>query len=143
MELKIQHKHLKDVADFLQNQVGAKGEKNIHRMRIVKAIDKKLKEVGEEELTLLKEYSKTDDKNELVLNNHGDIQLEDAKGFKKQQETLYDEYFVINDENLQSALKTVGKLVNEYDKELSGRAAEAHFILVEVFETQEEEGDEE
>ncbi|MEK4968619.1 hypothetical protein MKX29_13505 [Cytobacillus sp. FSL R7-0696] len=143
MELKIQHKHLKNVADFLQNDVGAKGKKNLHRMRIVKALGDKSNSVGEEELTLLKEYGKTDDDNELVLNEQGGIEMEDAKEFKKQQKALYDEYFVIKDDNLQSALKTVEKLVNDYGKELTGKAAEAHFILVEAFENEEEKGDEE
>lgn len=143
MNFKIQHKHLSNVADFLQNQVSAKGKKNIHRMRIVNAIATKNKLVGEEELALLKEYGKTDDDNELVLNEQGGIQMEDAKEFKKQQEALYDEYFVVDDKNLESALKTVEKLVNEYDKELSGKSAEAHFILCEAFENEEEKGDEE
>ncbi|MFS0591988.1 hypothetical protein AB1L05_10335 [Cytobacillus horneckiae] len=62
--------------------------------------------------------------------------MEDAKEFKKQQEALYDEYFVIKDENLESALTTVKKLVNDYDMELTGKAAEAHFIIVEAFENQ-------
>lgn len=35
------------------------------------------------------------------------------------------------------------KLVNDYDKELTGKAVEAHFIIVEVFENQKEKGDEE
>ncbi|MEK4966316.1 hypothetical protein MKX29_01195 [Cytobacillus sp. FSL R7-0696] len=143
MKLKIQHKHLSNVADFLQNQIGAKGKKNIHRMRIVNALATKNKLVGEEELALLKEYGKTDDDNELVLNEQGGIQMEDAKEFKKQQEALYDEFFVVDDKNLESALKTVEKLVNEYDKELSGKSAEAHFILCEAFENEEEKGDEE
>ncbi|MBD7937128.1 hypothetical protein H9655_08795 [Cytobacillus sp. Sa5YUA1] len=143
MKLKIQHKHLNNVADFLQNQVSAKGKKNIHRMRIVNVIATKNKLVGEEELALLKEYGKTDDDNELVLNEQGGIQMEDAKEFKKQQEALYDEYFIVEDSNLESALKTVEKLVNEYDKELSGKSAEAHFVLCEAFENEEEKGDEE
>ncbi|MEK4199108.1 hypothetical protein [Cytobacillus sp. FSL K6-0265] len=143
MELKIQHKHLNNVADFLKNQVSAKGKKNIHRMRIVNALATKSKLVGDEELALLKEYGKTDDDNELVLNDQGGIQMEDAKEFKKQQEALYEEYFVVDDKNLEPALKTVGKLVNEYDKELSGKFAEAHFILCEAFENEEEKGDEE
>ncbi|MBN6887030.1 hypothetical protein ACUXCC_002040 [Cytobacillus horneckiae] len=143
MELKIQYKYLHDVAVFLQDHVGAKGKKNIHRMRIVKALSDKYKEVSGEELTLLKEFAKTDENDELIRNEQGGFDMEDAKEFKKQQEALYEEYFVIKDENLQSALKTVEKLANDYDKELTGKEAEAHYILVEAFENQEEKGDEE
>ncbi|MGN7183685.1 hypothetical protein [Cytobacillus kochii] len=143
MELKLQNKHLNNVVDFLQNQVSAKGKKNLHRMRIVNAIVEKSKRVSEEELSLLREYGKTDDNDEFVLNKQGGIQMEDAKEFKKQHEALYDEYFVVNDKNLELALKTVEKLVTDYDKELSGKSAEAHFILCEAFENQKEKGDEE
>lgn len=132
--IKLQNKHLKDVADFLLNNVTAKGKKNIHRMRVVKALQERNKEVGEEELTLLKEYAKTDDQDELVRNEAGGFDIEDTKGFNKQHKELYDEYYTIEGANLESALKTVEKLVNDYDKELSGKSAEAHFILVEAFE---------
>lgn len=132
--IKLQNKYLKNVADFLQNTVSAKGKKNVHRMRIVKAIENKNKEVGEEEVTLLKEYAQLDDKGELKRNDAGGFDIEDTKGFNEQHKALYDEYFTIDDKNLESALKTVEKLVNDYDKELSGKSAEAHFILVEAFE---------
>ena len=132
--IKLQNKYLKNVADFLQNTVSAKGKKNIHRMRIVKALQERNKEVGEEEVTLLKEYAQLDDKGELKRNDAGGFSIEDTKGFGEQHKALYDEYFVIDDKNLESALKTVEKLVNDYDKELSGKQAEAHFILVEAFE---------
>ncbi|MBT2600676.1 MULTISPECIES: hypothetical protein [unclassified Oceanobacillus] len=47
--IKIQHKHLKDAADFLQNTVLAKGEK-YSRMRVVKTLNEKYEGVAEEEL---------------------------------------------------------------------------------------------
>ncbi|MBN6890060.1 hypothetical protein ACUXCC_005567 [Cytobacillus horneckiae] len=143
MELKIKCKDLYNVADFLQNHVGAKGKKNIHRMRIVNTLSEKYKKVAEEEFSLLKDFAKTDDNGEPIRTEHGGFDMEDSKEFKKQQDALYDEYFIIKDENLQSALKSVEKLVNDYDKELTGNAAEAHFILVEAFENQEGKGDEE
>lgn len=139
--IKIQYKHLKDITDFLINAISAKGKKNVHRMRIVKAIENKNKEVGEEELSLLKDYVKLED-GELKRNEVGGFDFKDAKGFNEQHKALYDEYFTIEDKNLESALKTVEKLVNDYDKELSGKHAEAHFILIEAFEeidTEEEE----
>lgn len=139
--IKLQNKYLKNVADFLQNTVSAKGKKNIHRMRIVKALQERNKEVGEEEVTLLKEYAQLDDKGELKRNDAGGFDIEDTKGFNEQHKALYDEYFVIDDKNLESALKTVEKLVNDYDKELSGKQAEAHFILVEAFEENNTEED--
>ena len=139
--IKLQNKDLKNVADFLQNTLTAKGKKNVHRMRIVKAIENKNKEVGEEEYTLLKEYVPIGDNGELKRNDTGGFAIEDTKGFSEQHKALYDEYFVIDDKNLESALKTVEKLVNDYDKELSGKQAEAHFILIEAFEENNTEED--
>ena len=139
--IKLQNKYLKNVADFLQNTLSAKGKKNVHRMRIVKALENKYKEVGEEEVTLLKEYAQLDDQGELKRNDAGGFDIEDTKGFNESHKALYDEYFMIDDKNLESALKTVEKLVNDYDKELSGKSAEAHFILVEAFEENNTEED--
>ncbi|MCM3396494.1 hypothetical protein M3638_01420 [Oceanobacillus profundus] len=132
--IKLQNQDLKNVADFLQNTISVKGKKNIHRMRIVKALLQRNKDVGEEEIALLEEFAKLDDNGELKRNDAGGFDIEDTKGFSEQHKALYDEYFVIEDKNLESALKTVEKLVNDYDKELSGKQAEAHFILVEAFE---------
>lgn len=140
--IQLQHRYLKDVVDFLLNTISAKGKKNIHRMRIVKVLQEKNKEVGEEELALLKDYAQTDESGELIRNNAGGFDIKDTKGFNKQHEALYDEYFTIKGTNLNSALKTVEKLVNDYDKELSGNSAEAHFILVEAFENSDSEGTE-
>lgn len=141
--IKLQNKYLKNTADFLLNTVSAKGKKNVHRMRIVKAMENKNKEVIEEELTLLKEYAKLDDNGEPKRNEYGSFDIEDTKGFNKEHKDLYDEYFVIDDKNLESALKTVEKLVNDFDKELSGKQAEAHFILVEAFEENNSEEEQE
>lgn len=137
--IKLQNRYLRDVADFLQNTITAKGKKNIHRMRIVKALHERYKEVGEEELTLLKEFAKTDEDGELVRDENGRLDIEDKKGFNEQHKALFDEYFVIDDKNLESALRTVEKLVNDYDKELQGKEAEMHYVLTEAFEENKEE----
>ncbi|SFM36322.1 hypothetical protein SAMN04487943_11522 [Gracilibacillus orientalis] len=132
--IKLQNKHLKDVADFLQNNVGAKGKKNIHRMRIVKALQEGNNKLAEEEVALLKEYAKTDEQGELVTNEKGGFDVDDKKGFNEQHKELFDEEYVIDDKNLESAVKTVENLTNDYDKELIGKSAEAHFLLAESIE---------
>lgn len=142
--MKLQNKNLKNVVDFLLNNVGAKGKKNLHRMRIVKALQEQNKKYYEEEMVLLKEFAELDEQGNLVPGQGGGFKLKgDKKEFEKQQAELMDEYFVLDDVNLQSALKTVEKLANEFDKELAGVSAEAHFYLVEAFENEEEKGDEE
>ncbi len=135
----LQNKDLNKVADFLKNTVSAKGKKNIHRMRIVKALTEKDKEVREDEVTLLKDYAKLDDDGEIIFLDNGQPILKEKKAFNEAHKALYEEEFVLSDKNLESALKTVEKLVNDFDKELSGQQAEAHFILVEAFEIAEGE----
>ncbi|MBS3681788.1 hypothetical protein KGF86_16460 [Ornithinibacillus massiliensis] len=141
--IKIQNQYLKDVAEFLQNNITTKGKKNIHRMRIVKIIQDRYKEVVEEEVTLLKEYAKTDENGEVIRNKDGGLDIEDKKGFNEQHKALFDEYFVIDGINLEPALKTVEKLVNEHDKELVGKPAEMHFILSDAFEENKTEEEQE
>ncbi|WP_419893297.1 hypothetical protein [Oceanobacillus kimchii] len=133
--IKIQNKNLKDVADFLQNTISVKGKDNLHRMRIVKALNEKYENVAEEEVTLLKEYAVTNGEGELIKNEADGFEIKDPKGFNEQHKELLEEYFILEDKNLESALKTVGKLVNDFDKELSGKDAEMHFILAEAFES--------
>ena len=141
--IKLQNKDLKNVADFLQNTVTAKGKKNVHRMRIVKAIAEKDKEVREDEVTLLKDYAKLDDDGEIVFLDNGQPIIKEKKEFNKAHKELFEEEFVLDDKNLESALKTVEKLVNDFDKELSGQQAEAHFVLAEAFDNTAEESKEE
>ncbi|WP_339183337.1 hypothetical protein [Oceanobacillus sp. FSL W7-1293] len=142
MTVKIQNKDLRNVADFLKNTVSVKGKKNVHRMRVVKAIADKDKEVKEEEVTLLKDYAKLDDEEEIIFLDNGQPIIKEKKEFNEAHKALFEEEFVLDDKNLESALKTVEKLVNDFDKELSGQQAEAHFILAEAFENAEEENTE-
>lgn len=147
--MKLKNRHLRKATEFLLNEVSAKGKKNIHRMRIVKALQEQHKKYAEEELELVREYAELDEQGDLIPLQSGGFKLKGnkkdfkklQKEFEKHQNELMDEYFVLDDINLQSSLKTVEKLVNEFDKELIGVSAEAHFYLVEAFEKQ-EEGDE-
>ncbi|OEH52987.1 hypothetical protein AQ616_18265 [Oceanobacillus sp. E9] len=138
--VKLQNKYLKDAAEFLQNVISTKGKKNLHRMRVVKVLLCQYEKVAEEEITLLKEYAKTDDQGEFVKNEAGGFDMDDYKGFNEQHKELFEEYFTLDDKNLEPALKTVEKLVNDFDKELSGKNAEMHYLLVEAFESNEGEG---
>ncbi|WP_062049224.1 hypothetical protein [Bacillus sp. JCM 19034] len=140
--MKLQYKDLKVAADFLK-KVSLKGKKSVHRMRIIKVLEEQNKKFAEEELELLKSYAELDEQGELVLSEGGGFKIKedkDKKEFRKQQEELYQEYFVVDEKNLETAVKTVEEVVNDYNKELSDKDAEAHFLLVEAFENM--EGDE-
>jgi len=140
MTIKFQYKHLKGVADFLLNQVSTKGKKNIHRMRVVNALNQQHNNYAKEELELIKEYADTDEQGELIPREGGGFKIapSNAKVCNEAIQSLSGEYFTIDDSNLESALKTVEKLVNDFDKELVGHPAEMHYILSEAFENAKE-----
>lgn len=132
--MKLKNSNLKMVANFLKDDLKTSGKDNIHRMRLVKAIEAQDEAIGKEELELLKEYAETDEDGELKQTEKGGFKISNPQVFKKQQEALFNEYYTIDDSNLNTALETVKQLVNDFDGELSGESAEAHFILSEALE---------
>lgn len=142
--IKLKHNDLNKVVKFLL-KINLKGKKNIHRMRIVKALKEQSQKVSEDEVELLKEYVETDENGELERSEKG-LKFKEgcsAKDFNQEQKALYDEYFTIDDKNLESALNTVEKAVDIYAEkhELSDEDAEAHFILFEAFDQADEQSE--
>lgn len=134
MTIKLQYGDIRIVTNFLVDKLNPKKEKSIHRMRVVKALEEKSKQLSEELNELVKEFAKLDDDGEVVYLDDGQPAIKDKRGFNKAQNKLLEEEFVLDDANLKSALNTVKKLVNDYGKELKGDDAVAHFTLIEAFE---------
>lgn len=139
--IKLKNKDLKIIFDFLMG-ISIKGKKSVHRTRIAKVIEEQNKKYADEEIELLKDFCETNERGEFVRLPNGNLDVSDTEEFKKQQEALVNEYFTIDDKNLETALNTVKELVMEYNKELEGNNALAHFYLVEAFENAETGGDE-
>ncbi|KYG34904.1 hypothetical protein [Alkalihalobacillus trypoxylicola] len=145
--IRLQKQDLKKAADFLL-KVTLEGKKSVHRMRVVKVLQEQHKVFGDEELELLKSFAELDDNGDLVQAEGGGFKLVgDKKEFKKQQQELMDEDYILEGKNFETALKTVEEVMMDYNKELSESDAEAHFLWVEAFEiakeNQEEKGDDE
>lgn len=136
MQIRIKNRYLKDSIDFLYNMV-LKGKQSRHRTRFVNLLNEKFKQVGEEEIELLKEYAETDGDGNLKNNGNGGFDIKDIKGFTVQQKELFDEDFVIEGGNHHGMLKTVKEILFDYDEEVSGKAAEAFDHLCEAFENTE------
>lgn len=139
MTIKLQYGDIRIVTNFLLDSINAKKEKNIHRMRVVKALEEKQKQLSEELNALVKDFAKLDDDGEVLYLDDGHPIIKDKRGFNEAQNKLLEEEFVLDDTNLKSALNTVKKLVNDYSKELTGDDAIAHFTLVDAFENAEAE----
>ena len=132
--MKIKNKHLNIVINFLKNEIKATKVDNIHRMRIVKALESQQEKLFSEETQLVKEFAVLDDNGNIKQDDNGSFFVTNRVEFESQQKRLLNEVFRIEDKNLSDALKTIKRLVNEFEDELSGESAEAHFILSEAME---------
>ena len=134
MELKIKNKHLKDVADFLYNKIALNGKKSIDRMRVVQNLNDRNDKYAEEEMEILKQYAELNEEGEPKPFEGNTFKVNDVKEFQKQQKILQEEEYILNDANLNSALTTLKDAVLNYDDELDGRDAFAHYYLYEQFD---------
>lgn len=130
----IKNKDLSIVIGFLKEEIKATKVDNIHRMRIVKALESQQEKLISEETQLVKEFAVLDDNGNIKQDNNGSFFVTNRSEFETQQKQLLNEVFRIEDKNLSEALKTIKRLVNDFEDQLSGESAEAHFILSEAME---------
>lgn len=130
----IKNKDLSIVIGFLKEEIKATKVDNIHRMRIVKALELQQEKLISEETQLVKEFAVLDDNGNIKQDVNGSFFVTNRAEFEAQQKQLLNEVFRIEDSNLSEALKTIKRLVNDFEDELSGESAEAHFILSEAIE---------
>jgi len=136
MKIAIKVSYLPSATEFLYN-LTLKGKHSRHRSRFVKAMQEKWKQVVEEEQELLKEYAGVDEEGNPKKKEDGNFAIEDVKGFKEQQNELFDEEFILEGGDATGYLKTVKEIVFDYDGEVSGKTAEIYDYLYEVFENSE------
>ena len=130
----IKNKDLSIVIGFLKEEIKATKVDNIHRMRIVKALEYQQEKLFSEETQLVKEFAVLDDNGNIKQDDNGSFFVTNRAEFEAQQKQLLNEVFGIEDNNLSEALKTIKRLVNDFEDELSGESAEAHYILSEAME---------
>lgn len=130
----IKNKDLSIVIGFLKEEIKATKVDNIHRMRIVKALESQQEKLISEETQLVKEFAVLDDNGNIKQDVNGSFYVTNRAEFESQQKQLLNEVFRIEDNNLSDALKTIKRLVNDFEDQLSGESAEAHFILSEAIE---------
>ena len=138
----IKNKDLSIVIGFLKEEIKATKVDNIHRMRIVKALESQQGKLISEETQLVKEFAVLDDNGNIKQDVNGSFYVTNRAEFEAQQKQLLNEVFRIEDNNLSDALKTIKRLVNDFEDELSGESAEAHYILIEALENNENGDDE-
>lgn len=138
MQIKIKHEFIGEIINFLV-ALNVKGKQNRHRIRFVNALQHRYKQIAEEEMELIKEYAGVDDEGLPKRKDNDSFDVQDVKGFKKQQEDLFAEEFVLEGGDNHGMLKTMKSIVFNYDEEVSGRTAFVFNHLYEAFDNAKEE----
>lgn len=131
--IRIQNKYLKGAAEFLQNNLLLKGKQNIHRMRLVNAMLAYNEKIAEEEITLIKEYAEKNDDGEIIKSESDGVLISDMNAFNQQHKDLLEEYYILNNPNLEEAILTIADSLSNYEESLSGKEAKMHYYLYNVF----------
>lgn len=132
--MKIKNKDLNSVITFLKDVIKASKMDSVHRMRVVKKLEAQVERLISEEAELVKEFVVLDEDGKMKQNEGGGFYVNDKDEFENQHQQLMEEEFSIEHTNLGDALRTIKGLVENYEDELSGESAEAHYILVEALE---------
>ena len=132
--MKIKNKDLNSVITFLKDVIKASKMDNVHRMRVVKKLEAQAERLLSEETELVKGFIVLDESGKMKQNEGGGFYVSDKDEFENQHQQLMEEEFSVENTNLGDALITVKRLVENYEDELSGESAEAHYILVEALE---------
>lgn len=133
MKINIKNEHVGETINFLFD-LPLKGKQSRHRTRFINLLTEKHKQIVEEELQLIKEFAGVDENGEPKRNEHGNFDVKDVKEFKKQQEELLSEEYVVEGGDYHGMLKTVKEIVLNYDEEVSGKKAVIYDYLCEAFE---------
>lgn len=138
MKITLKYEFIGEIIDFLIN-LNMKGKKNRHRVRFVNNLKEKHKQIAAEEMELIKEYAGVDDEGQAKRTENGGFDIRDIEGFKKQQDELFEEVFVLEGGDNHGMLKTMKSIVLDYDEEVNGRTAFVLDHLCEAFENAKEE----
>ncbi|WP_339147629.1 MULTISPECIES: hypothetical protein [unclassified Sutcliffiella] len=141
MKIKLKYAYIGEIITFLVN-LSLKGKQNRHRIRLVNTLQEKYKQISAEEMALIKEYAGVDEEGQPNRTETG-FAIKDIKGFKKQQDELFEEEYVLEGGDYHGMLKTIKPIVLDYEGEVSGREAFVLDHLCEAFENADEESDEE
>ncbi|MFF2457631.1 hypothetical protein [Peribacillus simplex] len=141
MQVKIQYKYVIEAINFLSN-MNLKGKQSIHRTRFIKHLNEKLKQISEEELELIKEFAGVDEKGNPNRREDGNFDIKNVDDFLKQQKEYFQEYYVIEGGDAHGMIKTMKGIIENYDKEVSGKEADTFEHLYTAFENSKEKGEE-
>lgn len=138
MKVIIQNNQVQAAAKFLFD-LKLKAKNSRQRTKLVKILAKRTEEMTEQERELLKEHCELDKNGEPLKSKDGTgYQPKDMKGFIRDQKELFDEELIIEGGDNREMIRTVRKILEELDEELSGKEAAIYEYLYEQFEKESE-----
>ena len=143
MQIKIENIKINSIYKLL-HELPLKGKQSRHRTKFIKLLSKHLEEVAEDEQALIKEHSHLDENENPKKTDDGQRwDIKDMDAFVKDRTELLKEEFVVDGGNVTGMLKTVKKILEDLDMELSGEQGDIYDYLLDQFEAAEEETDKE
>ncbi|PJN90602.1 hypothetical protein [Bacillus sp. mrc49] len=134
----IKNMYLKSSVELLYGMT-LRGKQSRHRSKLVRILSERLKELGENELELIKEYTGVDEEGNPKRNEQGNFNIDDVFKFRKEQQELLEEEIVLEGEGNREMIKTVKEILFNYDEEIGGTEADTFNYLCEAFRVDEEE----
>ncbi|WP_258832829.1 hypothetical protein [Peribacillus frigoritolerans] len=115
-----------------------RGKESRHRSKLVRILNEKVKELGENEIELIKEYTGVDENGNPKKNEQGNFDVDNVFKFRKEQQELLEEEIFIEGEGNREMIKTVKEILSNYDEGIGGKEADAFDYLCEAFRVDEE-----
>ncbi|MCM2675539.1 DUF1617 family protein [Alkalicoccobacillus plakortidis] len=140
MKIEIQNDQIVQAVNLLFN-LPLKGKQSRHRTKFITLLEKRLKEVNEDQLVIVKEHAHLDEDGEpkkVENDTKWDIKDENLEQFGKEIDELYEERYVIEGGNKTDYLITLKSILDECQEEFRGQKAMTYDMLCDLFEEEEE-----
>lgn len=138
MKINLQNSYLVPSINFLQG-IKLKGKESRSRSKLVKLLTKALKDLQEDENTLLDQYGERDDDGEFVKEENGNIKVTKKAEWQKEHRELLETIAEIEGGTYVNHIDDCKKILDDYDGELDGVNAETYDALLDSFEAAKKE----
>ena len=141
MKLKLRNEMIVPSIEFLQG-AELKGKFSRARSKLVTLLLDSLKELQESEMELVKEYGETDENGELIKDDKGNPQLskDNIVKYNLEHAQLVSEIAEVEGGTYTDHATDCKQFLEDYDKALSGKEAQAYDVLLDALEYEESEG---
>ncbi|WP_079708007.1 DUF1617 family protein [Paraliobacillus ryukyuensis] len=132
MQVTIKNAQIGQAIDLLFH-LALKGKESRHRTKLIKLLAERLKEVEEQRKVLAEEYANKDGEEKPIIKDDK-YEIGDQDAFQLDIQELYDEEIVIEGGDNQGMLETIKKVLDNCDKDFSGKEAVIYDYLCDQFE---------